>query len=93
MEEKQSKTIIFIILLVAGVLLWRNHNTIVAQQSEINDYQSQLDDYQNALDEANNNIDEANGYIEDAQGYAWSSYDEMGQALENLTTVDRIDNP
>ena len=37
--------------------------------------------YQNALDEANSNI-------EDAQSYAWSSYDEMGDALDNLTTVN-----
>lgn len=93
MEKEQFKTIIFIVILVAGIWLWKNHNTIVILESQIDEYQSQLDEYQYALDEANNNIEEANSYIEDAQGYAWSSYDEMGWALDNLTTVETVDEP
>ncbi|MDP3093603.1 MAG: hypothetical protein Q8N16_02455 [bacterium] len=53
----------------------------------------QLYDYQMALQEANNNIEEVNSYIEDAQEYAWSSYDEMGWALDNLMTVETVYEP
>ena len=53
----------------------------------------QLDEYQSALSEANDNIDEANSQIEDAQSYAWSDYDDMGYALESLTTVDTVSDP
>ena len=54
---------------------------------------SQLDEYQYALDQANANIEDANSIIEDAQGYAWSSYQEMGEALDDLQTVDTILEP
>ena len=53
----------------------------------------QLDDYKSALSEANDNIDEANSQIEDAQSYAWSDYDDMGYALESLSTVDTVSDP
>lgn len=43
-----------------------------------------------ALEEANSNIDDANSYIEDAQSYAWSSYEDMGYALESLETVENV---
>lgn len=55
--------------------------------------QDRLDEYQSALSEANDNIDSANSNIEDAQGYAWSSYEEMGEALDNLSTVDTVSEP
>lgn len=55
--------------------------------------QDQLDEYQSALNEANDNIDSANSMIEEAQGYAWSSYDEMGDILDNLSTVDTVSDP
>lgn len=50
-------------------------------------------EYVSALEEANSNIDEANDVIYDANGYAWSSYQEMGEALENLSDVSNIDDP
>ncbi|MDB5266181.1 MAG: hypothetical protein JWM39_894 [Parcubacteria group bacterium] len=59
-------------------------------------YQKQkqvLQDYKSALDDANSNIDDANSEIEDAQGNAWSDYDSMGSALDNLTTIDSVPNP
>ena len=55
--------------------------------------QDRLDEYQSALSEANDNIDSANSTIEDAQSYAWSSYEDMGYALENLSTVDTVSDP
>ncbi len=51
------------------------------------------DDYSSALEDATSSIEEANSQIADGQGYAWSSYNEMGEALENLYEVDDADNP
>ncbi len=59
----------------------------------LNDCEYKLSDYETSLEEANNNIEEANSIIEDAQGSAWSSYEDMGDALDNLSTVDTVDAP
>jgi len=48
--------------------------------------QTKLEDYKYALDEANSSI-------EDAQSYAWSSYEDMGDTLENLETVNTVYEP
>jgi hypothetical protein len=50
-------------------------------------------EYHDALSGANSNIEELNSIIEDAQSHTWSSYDEMGQALDELYTVDTIPDP
>ena len=92
MEEK-FKTITFIAIMAVGILFWNNHRTITNLRSEVSEYKGELYDYEDALDEANSNIEDANLYIEDAQSYAWSSYDDMGDALDNLTTVDTVDKP
>jgi len=42
---------------------------------------NKVNSYSDALDQANSSID-------DAKGYAWSSYDDMGYALDNLETVE-----
>ena len=47
-------------------------------------YEETYDDlnrYEEALEMANSNIDEA-------KGYAWSSYEDMGYALDALDTVE-----
>ena len=49
----------------------------VAQKEEL---ESRLDDYKDALQKANDNIDEA-------KWYTWGPYDEMGEALDNLSGV------
>lgn len=51
------------------------------------------DDYSSALERATSSIEEANSQIIDGQGYAWSSYDEMGETLDNLYEVDEADDP
>jgi len=50
-------------------------------QDEVADLDDKANSYSDALDQANSNI-------EDAQSYAWSSYDDMGYALDNLETVE-----
>ena len=55
--------------------------------------ESRLSNYRDALEEANNNIKEANSNIENAKSYAWGSYEEMGDALDYLDTVDTVSEP
>jgi peptidoglycan hydrolase CwlO-like protein len=55
--------------------------------------QSQVTDLQSALQEANDNIDQANNNIEDAKRAAWESYDDMGNTLDSLETVDNVNQP
>jgi hypothetical protein len=57
-------------------------------------YKDKADELQNRSDycfdevvEMQENIDDLNYQIEDANRWAWSSYDEMGMALENLYPV------
>ncbi len=80
---------IIVLVIVLAYFVIHSHNL----QSQVDRLESTVSDYSSALDEANNNIDEANTSIEDAQGTAWSSYDEMGQALDNLTAVDTVQAP
>ena len=55
--------------------------------------EDQLSEYESVLSESNDNIEEANSIIEEAQSYAWSDYDDMGYALDNLETVDTVYAP
>lgn len=72
-------------LIIVSLLFWRDHHKLVNRIENLNNQVSSLEDekssYSNALDEANSNI-------EDAQGYAWATYQEMGEALENLETIN-----
>ena len=86
MEDKQ-KGIAGVAIVILIIWLFSMNGTIKelkveneSLQSDNDDLQAEVSDYQDALQTANSNI-------EDAQGYAWLSYDEMGQALDNLETV------
>lgn len=84
-----SKVVIFVLILLLFIL-GQKYKTL---KSENEDLTNLIDEYDYSLSEANDNIEEANSIIEDAQGYAWSSYEEMGEALDNLTTVDTVPSP
>lgn len=75
----------FILLIVLSILFWRDHRNLSAQLTESQDevayYEDELSSYEDALEQANSNI-------EDAQSYAWSSYYDMGYALDYLETVE-----
>lgn len=104
---KKYQIVIFIIILIAGIWIWSNYGKIgkledtitnledqvSALESKIQNLEDQNIEYQSSLEEANNNIEEANEQIEEAQSNAWSSYYEMGEALDNLTTVDTVAEP
>ncbi len=93
METKSNlRTYILIGLLVFSFF---QYNKVQKKNDRLVDHVSS---YENALDEANSNIEEANSTIEDlnssienAQGYAWSTYDDMGSAIDDLSTGDTVD--
>ena len=90
MEKESSYKIIAIILAILLFFSYTNSHSLGKKNIILED---RLSEYQSALSEANDNIEEANSTIEDARGYAWSSYHDMGSALENLSTVDTVQEP
>jgi len=98
MDEKQElKAIIGAIILIVLLWTWQNYRVInnlkeenTKLESQVEEQLDQINDYRDALDQANSNIDEANSEIEEAQGYVWGNYHDMGTALENLYTIDTI---
>ncbi len=68
---------VFVVLAIVSIWFWSNHNKL---KNQIDYLQDGLSSYEDALNQANSNI-------EDAQSYAWSSYEDMGYALDNLETV------
>ncbi|KKS52542.1 MAG: hypothetical protein UV19_C0018G0003 [Parcubacteria group bacterium GW2011_GWA2_42_28] len=82
--------IILVIMLIWSIFFYKDKYEGQTAEEWFNEYdyqvavnenlESRLSDYQDVLQEANNNIDEA-------KWYAWESYDEMGEALDNLDTV------
>jgi len=52
-----------------------------------------LEEYKDKLHEANHTIEDLNYKIEEAKSSAWEDYDEMGEALDSLETIDPISEP
>ena len=76
---------IFILLVILSIWFWRDHHNLTSRVESLQDEVADLDDKANSYSDA---LDQANSNIEDAQSYAWSSYDDMGYALDNLETVE-----
>ena len=76
---------IFILLVILSIWFWRDHHNLTSLVESLQDEVADLDDKANSYSDA---LDQANSNIEDAQSYAWSSYDDMGYALDNLETVE-----
>lgn len=70
-------------LVIISLLFWKDHSQltkkIIELDNQISNLESEKDDCKNALDNANSSI-------EDARSAAWSSYEDMGDALDNLET-------
>lgn len=73
---KKNIFIIFLIFII--IFLWHGNHVL---NSKLSDSEDELSSYEDALDKANSNI-------EDAKSSAWDSYEEMGQALDDLDTVN-----
>ena len=84
MAEKRNGWIL-ILLIILSIWFWRDHRNLTSRVESLQDEVADLDDKANSYSDA---LDQANSNIEDAQSYAWSSYDDMGYALDNLETVE-----
>jgi len=76
---------IFILLVILSIWFWKDHHNLTSRVESLQDEVADLDNKANSYSDA---LDQANSNIEDAQSYAWSSYDDMGYALDNLETVE-----
>lgn len=88
MEHNKSVTTkrhLIIALIVLVLLFWHDHHKLSSiiddQQDQISTLEYEKSSYEDALDEVNSNIEEA-------KWYAWESYQEMGDALDYLETVN-----
>lgn len=63
---------------------------VVDEPGYSDECEDEIEDYSYALEEANANIEEVNSSIEDAQSYTWETYEEMGDAIDGLQTVDTV---
>lgn len=100
MEESKNWQYIILGLVVGvtiGISLDPSRGEVENLREEVYMAESQCEEvkseYVLALGEANLKIDEANDIISDANGYAWSSYQDMGYALENLSDVGSVNDP
>ncbi|MFA5838747.1 MAG: hypothetical protein WC849_02315 [Candidatus Paceibacterota bacterium] len=84
MAEKGNGWIL-ILLVILSIWFWRDHHNLTSRVESLQDEVADLDNKVNSYSDA---LDQANSSIEDAQSYAWSSYDDMGYALDNLETVE-----
>ena len=86
-----------IIGLIIGLSIGPTEKDISILKEEVDSSNAQCEivkeEYGSALEEANNNIEEANNKMYDANSYAWSSYNEMGTALDDLSDVAQSDDP
>lgn len=97
MDGKKFKIAVFL-LIVALIIIWRNQEKISTIEAENESLVDEISEWEYALSRANDNIEEANDSIEranesieEALGYLWASYDEMGEAIENLVTAETAD--
>lgn len=98
MEESNTNWWMYVLIIALVWALFFHENKYEGRTAEewFNEYDNQLNDNEqlkSALEEANSNIEEANDNITGAQYYAWESYEEMGDALDNLNTVDTVSEP
>lgn len=90
MNEGSTLGSLGFILLIA--VIWLGI-TVHNQNKSIDQLKGIISDCDSAVTEANQNIEDVNSGIDDAQVNAWSDFDTMGQALDDLQQADTVDNP
>lgn len=91
-NRNRTKTIMFIVILIAvltvgSIWIFNNYKEIDRLKTENSRLKTGISYLEGRLIEYQDALEEANTIIEDAQSQAWSSYQEMGEILENLDTV------
>lgn len=86
-DKKQGRFVTFLVvgLIIAIFAMWNHidglNETISGNETTIEEIQASSDRYEEALNQANYNIEEA-------KFSAWDNYESMGNALDNLETVE-----
>lgn len=104
-NEKSNNTLIVLVVIIVIFLFWFSDNkkleNRIDQLSSENEQlldknyelEQKVDDYADALYQANDNIENLDNQIENAQYSAWSTYQEMGFAIDELYTLRTVDVP
>jgi chromosome segregation ATPase len=95
MENNKFKKILIATIIIAVIWLYRNYSEIDRLKGEVSRLSDEVEYLEDDLTNCNEHLSncddalsQANMNIEDAQSMAWESYDDMGEALENLETVE-----
>ncbi len=83
--KSETSSFWFIALVIVSIWFYRDYQKQQKEIAYLNNEVSSLEDEKSSYSDA---LDQANSNIEDAQSSAWSSYDDMGYALDNLETVN-----
>lgn len=85
MEEESNWWVWVIIIGIVWLLFFNNHDY---EGQSANEWYDEYESSQEELNSTQDALDEANSNIEEAKYSAWESYDEMGEALDSLETVN-----
>jgi hypothetical protein len=91
MENNNSWVWILVIILAFFVLFHeQKYEGLTAEEwyYEYSDAEDRVEDAEERASEYEYALDDANSNIEDAKSYAWESYEDMGDALDYLETVE-----
>lgn len=90
-EEDNNKTNNYewVVVTIIIMFLWfcTDHSKLTNQAKELKEYKNQVEELEAELSTYKEALEQANSNIEDAKNEAWSSYTDMGYALDNLETV------
>lgn len=88
-QNKNSSLITgFIIGFIFSLILIFNFNN---KENTTTACEEIVDVYRDKLHEADKTIEDLNYQIEEAKASAWSSYEEMGEALDSLETAEIVE--
>lgn len=80
MKENNDRSV-WMVIVIMIIIAWASFSMgAESKLDEIEGLEYEVEEYKYALQEANQQI-------EYAKYYTWESYEDMGNALENLTTV------
>ena len=102
MEDNNSESggawIAFVVAFIISYLIFSGSGNYEGQTAEdwFNEYDAVIvenEELRNLLQEANEQIKTVNSSIVEAQSYSGESYEDMEDALNNLSIVDTVEEP